>query len=387
MQTTELKSVQLFKICATFLKFLRLRITPSQKQLRRMTPKVVKELKNVQLTKGQCSVCLGPIEKDWAGENPSLGTVCRNCSDKRDSVFGPDNVEIQVQKHLRFKPVLNIYEYDFDWKGTRIMVNGKVGVISSPQGDGDFVRFEGDKSRTFGTFIKGVGYYDLMRIYKAQGGEVQPPPLQFGEYKPTKVELLSEPILPVHVDMDNGNVRSIQVGRKSVHGGLMFTDTELPNLSMLHAFANIYVRYKFGLAANYCAEGGFMGNDFEVRNAGMFTGGVGLTVRMDRLANDLKYVNTPNSFRNLAVQENLLGLIAEREQSRPGVIKNAGAEEVLATWVAIMVTLLMYDWSKLPYETIGDVWTHYCRMQDVLLNFMTVEELSEVLAYHSGKKY
>lgn len=352
------------------------------------------EPKNVQLFKGKCAVCRGPIEKDWAGENPSLGSTCRKCFDKRAGVFGPDNVDIQVQKQLRFDPVLGVYEYRFNWQGTRIMVNGKVGIISMPQGDGDFIRFEGDESGTLGTFIKGVGYYDLVRIYKAQGGETQPPPLESREYTPTKAELLSEPILPVKVEMDNGNIHSIQVGWKSIHGGRMFTATELPNLSTLHAFSNLYVRYKFGLAPNFCAEGGFHGDDFEVRNAGMFTGGVGLSVRMNRRANGLKYVSTPEEFRNLAVREGLLGLIMEREQSRPGVIKDASAQEVLSTWVTVMETLLRYDWSKLAYETIDDVWMHYYRMQDVLLNIMTVEELSEALAYvrkgkmnHCGRSY
>ena len=353
-----------------------------------------KQMKNVELIKGKCAICRGPIDKQWAGENPSLGTMCRNCSDKRDEVFGLENVEIVVQKHLRFDPLLGVHEYHFDWRGSRIMVNGKVGTIISPQADGDFVRFEGEKTRSLGTFIKGVGYWDLLRIYKAAGGETEPPALDFGSYTPTKAELLDEPILVVKVEMDNGNIHNIQVGNRSTGFGRMFAPTELPNLSTLHAFANLYVRYKFGLVHNYCAEGGFLGNDFEVRNAEMFTGDVGLSVRMNRLADDFRYVNTPEDFHRLAVKEGLVGMIAEREQSRPGVIKDASAHEVLSTWVNVMETLLRYDWREFTFETVEDVWKHYCRMQDVLLNIMSVDELTEALAYvrkgkmtHCGSSY
>lgn len=218
-------------------------------------------MKNIKLIKGKCALCCCPLDKEWVGENPSLGKVCRKCGD-RDGLFGPENVEIVVQKQLCFDPLLGVHKYDFDWRGSRIMVNGNIGTISRPQGDGDFVHFEGDEDGTLGTFIKGVGYYDLVRIYKAQGGETEPLALDFGPYTPTKVELLDEPILAVKVDMHDGNIHRIQVGSKSICGGFMSAVTEIPNLPAFHAFANLYVRYKFGLVPNYCSEGGFVGDDF-----------------------------------------------------------------------------------------------------------------------------
>lgn len=127
---------------------------------------------------------------------------------------------------------------------------------------------------------------------------------------------------------------------------------------------------------------------------GMFIGGVGLSVRMNRLANDFRCVSSPEGFQHLAVKEVLTGMIAEKEQSRLGVIKNASAHEVLLTWVNVMETLLRYDWRKFAFETVEDVWKHYCRMQDVLLNILSSEELMEVLAYarkgkmmHCGSSY
>ena len=338
-------------------------------------------MKNVEIIKGKCAGCHGPISKEWAGENPSLGTVCKKCSAVRDSVFGPENVEIMVEKRLQFDPLLGVHEYYFNWKGSRIMVNGKIGTINMPQGDGDYVNFEGDKSGTFGTFINGIGYWDLLRIYKDQGGETQPPPLEFGKYVPTKAQLLDEPILPIEIRIDNGDIRSIQVGHKSIAGGSMSSATELSNLSTLHAFCNLYIRYKFGLVPNFCAEGGFLGDDFEVRNAGMFTGGVGLSVRMNRVEKEFRYLNSLEDFLHLAVKEGLIGLIAEREQSRPGVIKDSCAYEVLSTWANVMANLLRYDWRRFTLKTVEDTWEHYCRMQDVLLNIMSADELSKALAY------
>ncbi|MBI2042703.1 MAG: hypothetical protein HYT21_03100 [Candidatus Nealsonbacteria bacterium] len=311
-------------------------------------------MKNVELTKGRCAICRAPIDKKWGGDDPSLGTVCRNCPN--EEVFRPENVEIVVQKCLRFDPLLGVYEYYFDWRGSRIMVNGKVGTINCPQADGDFVRFEDEETPGLGTFICGVGYWDLLRIYRAQDGKTEPPALNFEPYTPTKVKLLDGPILLIKVDRhENGNIRSVQIGSKSIYGGPVPTATELPNLPTLHAFANLYVRHKFELKPNYCSEGGFLGNCFEVRNAGTFTGGVGIYIR----------------------------------EGWPG-----SAQEAVSTWMEVMRTLLRYDWRKFTLKTVEDIWGHYCRIQDVLLNIMSADELAEALSYcrnnkmtHCGSSY
>lgn len=347
-------------------------------------------MKNVELIKGECAICRGPIDKEWAGENPGLGTVCRTCFSTRDRLFGPENVEIQVKKQLSFDPLLGIYEYNFDWSGTKVMINGQVGTVKATQLGSCNVAFPDDKNQ-WGTTIKTLDYWRLRDIYGAIGGEIEPPAITFDPYTPKKAELLEKPILEVNVEMDNGDIHSIQVGHKSTSFGRMFSAPEMPNLPTLHAFCNLYVRYKFGLSPNFCAEGGFIGKGFEVRNAGMFTGGVGLTVCTN--SGD-PLVKTVEEFRYLAVENGLLGSLLENEQDRMIIRFDASAQLVLSTWVTVMETLLRYDWSKFTMDTIGNVWEHYCRIQDVLLNIMPADELTKALAYveknkmvHCGSSY
>lgn len=293
-------------------------------------------MKNVKLIQGRCAICRGPIDKEWAGENPSLGTRCRTCTFKtpEPEVFGPKNVKIKAKKEIRFDPVLGVYDYHFDWGGTKIKVNGKVGVITKPQADGDVVRFRGD-TRGLGTFIKGVGYWDLLRIYKETGGEATPPPLDLPPYTPEPIELLEDPIVPVKVNMDDevGRIRSVEVGDYGSEG--------IPFIRSLHAFTNLYVRYHFGLEPNYVCEGGFTGKGFEVRN--FLWHGIGISVR--------------------------------------GTAKDADTSTVLSVWIQVMTTLLRYDWRKEKTDTIGGIYQCYCRLQDVLLNIMPLPELQRALDY------
>lgn len=353
-------------------------------------------MRNVELIKGKCAICRGPIDKEWAGEDPSLGTRCRNCSFKNpeQKVFGRKNVEINVKKQVVFDPLFGRYEYHFDWKGSRIMVNGKVGTIVRPQGDGDFVRFEGEETG-LGTFIKGVGYWDLLRIYKARGGDATPPPLSFPLYVPEKAELLTKPTLRVNVDVDERQktITSVWVGENRGTFTRFGEGPEPPVLTMLHAFTNLYVRYKFGLAPNYICEGGFIGKNFEVRN-GMF-GPVAISVRTGPFGEPFDHVRTPEDFLRYDTVHALLGQVYECEQSRPEVLgQDADATTVLSTWMFVMTTLLRYDWRREPYETIADVWQCYCRMQDILLNIMPIEELQGALDYarkgemkHAGRSF
>ena len=58
------------------------------------------------------------------------------------------------------------------------------------------------------------------------------------------------------------------------------------------------------------------------------------------------------------------------------------AMNVVTVWAQIMETLLRYDWRNEPYETIEDVWSAYCTMQDVLMNLFDSEQaLTQSLAY------
>lgn len=340
------------------------------------------EMKNVELdVNGKCSICHGSIDPKWS--SGGLGSTCRNCFDKRDKLFGPDNVEIEVKRHLHYDPLLGVYEYTFDWAGTRVMINGQVGVVCHTYLGSCVIKFPNNgKEERWGTSVQNLDYWRLLEIYKSIGGEVDPPPLHFEPHTPVKAELLEEPILRVQVEMDaDGNIRHIEVGNHSTVCGPMFAPTELPNLPTLHAFCNLYVRYKFGLAPNFCAEGGFMGSGFEIRNAGMFTGGVGLSVRMSAAGDDGRLVHTLDELRQLAIRENLIGLSLANEQARLRVFHVASAQQVLSAWINVMETLLRYDWSRVPFSTVGDVWQHYCLMQDVLLNIMSADELTAALDY------
>lgn len=352
-------------------------------------------MQNVELIKGQCALCRGPIDKKWAGESPSLGIKCRECYSKR-KVFGPDNVEINVKKQVIFNPLFGRYEYHFNWEGSKIMVNGKVGVIVRPQGDGDFVKFEDDKTSGLGTFINGVGYWDLLRIYKEHGGDITPPPLVFSDYVPEKTQLLDEPIMPINIEIDEKRktIRAISVGERRGGSVSFGAGPEPPILSTFHAFANLYVRYKFGLVPNYVCEGGFIGRNFEVRNA-MF-GPVSIRVTsMGSFGESSDQVRSIKDFHRYDTVQRLLSAIYLSEQERLLlVLPDADFNTVLSTWALVMTTLLRYDWRKERYETIEDIWRCYCRMQDVLLNIMPTEELKSALDYarknemkHAGNSF
>jgi|GEM_PF-4552857 len=339
-------------------------------------------MKNSVLVKGRCALCNQLIDKEWS-DYPSFGTVCRNCSDRRDTVFGPDHVEIQAEKVVNFEPLFGINDYVFNWRGTSLKVNGHVATVYDTQGDGSRVRFEGDTD-PLGSFIANLGYRRLHTIYKQTGGEVRPP--QFNQtYRPVRCHLLDAPILPISVEVDRlrGNY-VIQVGNKSVRGGMLGAQAELPVLPTLHAFTNVFVRYKFGLTSNYLCEGGFMGDGFCATNLGILHGGVGLRVEVRKSASALTELSSAEELKHFAVVNGLMGLIQKHEQSRPGVDKDASVQHVLATWVGIMHTLLLFDWSKFDMKSVENTWEQYCRMQDVLLNVMSEEELKNVLEYARG---
>ena len=344
-------------------------------------------MENIKLEIGKCAICLGPIDEDWAGKEPALGTVCRMCSNKKPEpeVFGVKNIEFQVERTLIFDPFMGEYEYHFDFKDSKIMVNDKIGVIISTQGDASWVRFS-DEDR-LGDFVKGLGYRDLTKLYRDAGFDLNPPILSLPKCPKDKIPILDKPIAPVIVKYkdlvpEGKIVTAIYIGDEFGYKG-----NKIPFIETLHAFANLYTRYKFGLASNYCFEGGFVGKGFEIRN---LVGSQGISINMDPMG--LKHMN----FKNMEDLKELgwamkiqvfANMLYDREQSRPEVAKkDADIDEVLFLWTGIMETLLRYDWTKEKMDTVEDIWHNYCIMQGILRNILPEKEIKESLEYAKGHK-
>src|SRR5437588_10420107 len=81
-------------------------------------------MKSIELFHGKCAVCRAPIDGQSA-----LGALCACCSENGAEVFGPDNVEIVGHRTLVFNPLFGKYEYQFDWRGTKMMINGRIGIV------------------------------------------------------------------------------------------------------------------------------------------------------------------------------------------------------------------------------------------------------------------
>lgn len=348
-------------------------------------------MENVKLEIGKCAICGGPIDEEWAGKNPILGTKCRTCSHKRPEhqVFGVKNIDFNVEKTLIFNPLMGEYEYHLDFKGSQIMVNDKIGTIRSVQGDAAWVKFSDDEKLLDSEPIHDLGYWDLLRIYKEAGFDKNPPPLALPDCPKEKVILLDVPIIPLIINGQNTSkgpvVNAIYIGDEFGHKAM-----KIPFIETLHAFANLYTRYKLGLAPNYCFEGGFIGKGFEIRN---MTGAVGITINMDQMG--LEQIENWEDFESALKGQLLINRIYEQEQERPGVAKkDATIYETLSVWLGIMGTLLRYDWNKEKMETIDDVWHGYCTMQNVLRNIIAEDEIKKSFAYcrdhklvHYGKSY
>lgn len=334
-------------------------------------PKLVeKKLQNVELPNGPCVLCKGPIDPKWS--HGGLGAVCKKCFDRRDEIFGPENVDIRVEKQIIFQPLFGWYSYQFDWAGTRVMINGRVGVVTQTYLGSCCVQFPDGKK--YGDSIKNLDYWRLLAIYKESGGEVTPPPLDLPKHALEKQKLLDTPILKLEVSKKDGQIRSIQI--KDYESA-----RQIPYLRELLAFVNIYVRYKFGLAENHAFEGGFIGLDFEVRN---MMGGYGITIRGGALE-ELRHIATPEGIWNCAVKWGLIGSTLKHEATRPEVVKDASLDQVLATWSAILMMLLCYDWCQEEDSTIEGRWSCHGAMQRVLLNTLPEAELREVLDYAIAK--
>ena len=52
----------------------------------------------------------------------------------------------------------------------------------------------------------------------------------------------------------------------------------------------------------------------------------------------------------------------------------------ISLWVTAMHTLLSSDWSRMKTDTPEQIWRCYCRMQNLALEFVPPQKLSELLA-------
>lgn len=329
-------------------------------------------MQNITLVQGRCSVCNGPVDKEWAGENPTIGTSCRDHFSEGHKIFGLDHVDLKVATQVVYDPLFGKYEYHFDFRGTKIKVNGEVGEIQQTYLDSSTVKFPGGSD--WGASVCNIDYRRLRDLYEESGGQMTPPELSLPDHKPVKIELLDKPICPVIIEQQDGIVTSVKVRSWG---------TSHPNFPMyrtLHAFCNMFVRWKFGLSPNFATEGGFIGADFEIRNR---MRGSGLSVWSRSARDDLRGVTDLKDIKTVLMGDMLQNMLYQPEQSRPDVaLKQADAWNVVTAWAQIMETLLRYDWRNEPYETIEDVWSAYCTMQDVLMNLFDSEQaLTQSLAY------
>lgn len=351
-------------------------------------------LKNVELFQGKCAICRGPISKDWAGEKPSLGTKCRACSYKQPElhVFGPENVEIHVNKQIVFDPLFGTYKYHFDWAGTRFMLNGRAAIVHHTQADLAWFNYEDDDSKhSFGNAVNDLGYWDVLRIYKETGGETNPPALNLPDYTPTAIKLLDEPIIPVTIEKDdNEHIRSVRLGEMFTHY------PKLPMSSMFHAFCNTFVRFKFGLSQNLCCEGGFMGRNFEVRNSMSGFANSMVSIHLTHTGSHIEQwgvIENVEQLRAAVLTQTFINMDLDQEEERirndrsKVLVENPSPDLVMSTWAFLMETLMRYDWTKVQYKTIDDVWQCFCRMQDVLVNVIPADVCKEILNFAQNKRH
>lgn len=316
-------------------------------------------MQNITLVRGRCSVCDGPIDKEWAGNNPSLGTTCRDHFSEGYQIFQLENVELKVDPRIVYNPLFGTYEYHFDFQGTKIMVNGQVGKIWLTYFGSSTVKFPGDDK--WGTSIKNIDYHRLKDLYEQSGGQIAPPKLDMPNHKPIKAELLDTPLYSVTIEHQGSVVTGVEVG--SWETG----NPDFPMYQTLYDYCNIFVRWLFGLSTNLGSERHLVGADFEIRHNMM---GSGLLVQ--------RCSSPYDPARDVELND----MLYQQAQSRAkAMFKQADAASVIRVWAHIMETLLCYDWRSQPYETVEDIWRSYCSMQDVLMNIFNAETIAESLAY------
>lgn len=292
-----------------------------------------------------------------------MGTTCGD-HPSTQAVFTHENVELVVSKAIYFDPLVGRYEYILDWSGTQVMINDRIGLVQArPQDIGSCTAwFDGEQESTY---VSGIDDKILRRFYVETRGDLEPPPLALEEHRLQAAELLAEPFAPIsiHRDEETRQLSHLSIG-SDAYG---WRETSFPFYVTLHRFCNLYVRWRFGLG--YESRGGFIGRGFRVENSHLLGRQLyGLVVYLGHPK------NTP------AVLEAVRALDVEHAaMSAPE--PNANIETVISTWATIMTTLLRYPWYDMPAQTIGDIWQNYCRMQDVLLNVLPVDDIHQVLAF------
>ena len=355
---------------------------------------MVKELPNLELVKGLCSVCRREIDKKWS----EYGSTCRSHADVE--LFGSHNVDVAVKKTVQFNPLLGMYDYKLDFAGSRVKINGQITTVVGADGTGCTVEFpDGSKEGVFG-----LSWRALYRIYTEEGGEVEPPPPNFSEHVASKASLLDEPLASVvtinHQNRVDGATRSVGV----VSQRALWFNQLIGR--WFHPFVNLYVRYKFGLRPNsdYHAMGGFIGHGFVASHSRDV---IGFDLKVNPVPESLEHLSD-KEFHSHVMREGLLGILEERMMEREWELQEhpavpATVEEVVSAWVSVMETLLRYDWSRYSIDSdtwmehsgigwaflpmdVETTWQLYCDVQDVLVNIIPEEELKKVLSFSTIKR-
>jgi hypothetical protein len=305
-------------------------------------------LKAVSLTRGVCPVCNKKIPRQSPGELQFLGTRCKACTKERCPVFLPENVDIKADSEFQFNPLLGISRIRFDFCGSKILFDGKIWTVESVADGSAEVTTTRNGGGIDRVAVRGLGQSELIRLYKTGGGSVDAPKIDYGAHVPSVAPLLD---LPIATIKRTDGTRAIW---------LSIERDKIACYEILQAFCNMYVRRKFNLRENLSANGGFVGTGFDAINDLESQRVIGLKVRLH--ASD------------------------EREHDR--------AEQVIYDWAGIMRTLLRYRWDAFPMNSQENIWSQFCRMQDVLLNVMPPDELAATLSFarsnvirHAGIKF
>jgi len=112
-------------------------------------------MKSAVLRRGGCAACGRRIDPDWS--NSGFGVVCRPCHNDDVKLFSPENFD--------FEPVASRTPTgdDYEFEGTRVMINDRVGTLSWVYGDSSTITFDGDDR---GSSVK-LGYWELKHLYQA----------------------------------------------------------------------------------------------------------------------------------------------------------------------------------------------------------------------------
>lgn len=284
-------------------------------------------------------------------------------------------LEIKVEKSIIYNPLLGRYRYAFDWQGTKVEIEGRVGaIVGYPALNASSIRFDGE-SRTESI---GLGVDDLKRIFQEQGGELEPPALVFPPYIPARRRLRKKPYYEVRlIGGARGLINGVEIGVLR-HGSFIrgIDETTLPIFKdLLRPLTNLHVRRKYKLLPSFSSEGGFHGKEFqefEVRNAFNYPGVFVNSRDSERIRRLIEMGREPQFADHVAMLKKKRAKALRKER----LLKYA-----LEEWGFFMSELLRYPWWRLSYDSLTDKWEAYCRLQDVLLKLMSAEDAKALLAF------